>query len=166
MIGSNSDGLLYSLTLSPMCCSLCSLISAYVKEERKVLSDGVSVDNSWKGYVICHKAILDPNSAWTEALELISNQLDPGLSKSQVLYWISTRDGFSPSTTAESSQISVDVSDDATSTGPEKSSSSSSSKSASSSSDSSCESHASCSALNLSGQCCPTDEGVMLGCCN
>ena len=133
-------------------------VIAYVSEEIKGLINAATVDNSWKGYVICHKAILDPNAAWTEAIDLISNQLDPGISKSQVLYWISTRGGFSQSKITTSS---TDDSDNASTSDPVSSSTSKSDIGGSS-----CESHASCSALNLSGQCCPTDEGVMLGCCS
>lgn len=135
--------------------------SAYVKEERKVLNDGVSVDNSWKGYVICHKAILDPNSAWIEAQDLISNQLDPGLSKSQVLYWISTRDGFSASTTTVTTHSNTGDSDLETTQKDDNNSPQPNPPTG----DSNCESHASCFALNLSGQCCPTEENVYLGCC-
>ena len=92
---------------------MCSnLLPAYVKEERKALSDGVSVDNSRKGYAICHEAILDPNKSWTDAQSVISSQLDPGLSKSQVLYWISTREGFLPSTTAVISGNAVSLEND------------------------------------------------------
>lgn len=146
----------------------CPTCSAYVKEEKNSLNEGVSVDNSWKGYIICHKAILDPNKAWIEAQELNSNQLDPGLSKSQVLYWISTRDGFSPSTTVNTLSNNAGNVSSTSSQESVRSSvkSSTSSKTVISSGDSTCESHGSCSALNLSGQCCPTDEGVMLGCCD
>lgn len=118
------------------------------------------MDSSWKGYAICHKAILDPNKAWTDAQSLISSQLDPGLSKSQVLYWISTREGFLPSTTAvtSSTAISMDDDDSGSDATMPKSTEASSQKS-------SCESHDSCATRNLSGQCCPTDEGLMLSCC-
>ena len=125
--------------LSLLIICLPALLLAYVSEEIKGLSNVSSAEKSWKGYIISHKAILDPNTAWTEAIDLISIQLDPGISKSQVLYWISTQDGFSQSiSTSTKSDIGG----------------------------SSCESHASCSAMNLSGHCCPTNEGVMLECCS
>ena len=142
---------------------------AYVSEEIKGLGKVGAVDNSWKGYVICHKAILDPNMAWTEAIDLISNQLDPGLSKGQVLYWISTRGGFSQSLSEVTPSSTDDSDDTSTSDNDTDDASFDYVRNSTSESDiegSSCESHPSCSALNLSGQCCPTDEGVMLGCCS
>ncbi|KAL3790673.1 hypothetical protein HJC23_009773 [Cyclotella cryptica] len=135
----------------------------YVKEEMKALSDSASIDYAWKGYAVCHKAILEPTEAWTDAQSLISNQLDPGLSKSQVLYWVSTREGFAPSTeaiTSPGNDIAVEGGDDsADSTIPQG-------RSSSSDHDSSCEGNERCAAINLVGQCCPTSEGMFLSCCN
>ena len=85
---------------------------AYVKGEHSILRNDGSVEKSWKGYFICNAAILDPNNAWIEAQSLISSQLDPGISKSQVLFWVSTREGFSPSTTAEISSDNKGGDDD------------------------------------------------------
>ena len=87
----------------------------YVKGEQSVLKDSKdSVEKAWKGYSICNEAIIDPNNAWIEAQSLVSRQLDPGLSKSQVLFWASTREGFLTGTTADLDD------DDATSTVPDR----------------------------------------------
>ena len=155
----------------------------YVKGERSVLSDNNSVENAWRGYSICNEAIIDPNAAWLEAQDLISTQLDPGLSKSQVLFWVSTREGFSSSTTVEVSNSDSDVISggdaDGGSETPEQNdttSSSSSSKntdtvpkaasSAQATSLARCTSHEKCVAEGLLGVCCPTNEGVFLHCCS
>ena len=47
------------------------------------------------------QSIIDPNNVWIEAQSLVSIQLDHGPSKSQVLFWVSTREGFPPRTTAD-----------------------------------------------------------------
>lgn len=142
----------------------------YVEGERSVLNDNDSVENAWKGYSICNEAILDPNNAWIEAQSLISAQLDSGLSKSQVLFWVSTREGFSPGTTVEVTTNNSDlggeeqsevikpeqVSDKPVVAKPTKGDSNVLA---------SCTSHQKCVAENLTGSCCPTNEGVFLRCC-
>lgn len=154
----------------------------YVKGERSVLSDNDSVENAWRGYSICNEAIIDPNAAWLEAQNLISTQLDPGLSKSQVLFWLSTREGFSSSTTVEVSNSDSDVMSDedidAGSETPEQDDTSSSSSSIKNNADTApkvanaqstlarCSSHEKCVAEGLLGVCCPTNEGVFLHCCS
>ena len=151
------------------------LYSAYVKGERSVLSSNDSVENAWKGYSICNEAIVEPNKAWLEAQSLISVQLDPGLSKSQVLFWASTREGFSSGTTVEVSKN--ELGDDEESAGliPEQPVSSQSSNkntdaqktsSGVSTSLAQCTSHEKCVAEGLVGVCCPTNEGVFLHCCS
>jgi hypothetical protein len=140
---------------------------AYVKGEQSVMSSE-SVENSWKGYALCNKAIVDPNNAWVKAQDLVSAQLDPGLSISQVLFWVSTREGFSPETSVEV-PVSGDAGDDSNSSGATTSDQSApmrkSTTKGESSSLASCASHAKCVADELMGSCCPTNEGVFLSCC-
>jgi endoglucanase Acf2 len=59
-----------------------------------VLSSLGLVEMAWRGYVVCNHAIINPQEAWYEAQSLKSGELDAGISKSQILYWISTRKGF------------------------------------------------------------------------
>ena len=111
------------------------------------LASLVDIDVAWRGFVIAHHAISDPNAAWKDAVELSSPTLDAGLSKTQLLYWISTRQGFSTNglqssnTMAQTGQAGTSTTSDA------------------------CELHELCAALSLTGKCCPTSEMVMLGCC-
>lgn len=150
-----------------------------MKGERSVLSSDDSVESAWKGYSICNEAILDPNMAWLEAQELVSNQLDSGLSKSQALFWIVTREGFSPGTTVEvsfdgdMSDVEDDVSDGGIvpdeHQGPSHDKNASPAKPAKGNSNASlasCARHDKCVAANLQGSCCPTGEGVFLRCCS
>ncbi|KAL3788862.1 LOW QUALITY PROTEIN: hypothetical protein ACHAW5_009219 [Stephanodiscus triporus] len=128
----------------------------YVRGERSVLSSNNSLEIAWKGYSICNEAIIYPNKAWTEAQSLVSTQLDPGISKSQVLFWVSTREDFSPATTAEVS-FKNDHGEKEMPTHPATRDSISSA---------SCSSYLNCLAAKLQGSCCPTDDGIMLGCCS
>ena len=107
-------------------------------------------EKAWNGYLICNKAIIDPDNAWVEAQRLVSSQLDAGISKSQVLFWVSTRDGFSVGTTADGQ---LDKNSSAVSHGPSDGKANN------------CASHEQCVAAGLLGKCCPTNEGVFLGCC-
>jgi hypothetical protein len=129
----------------------------YVKEEYtgalSKLYDGVEM--AWKGYVVADRAIVDPNGAWEDAKRLISYELDAALSLSQLLYFIGTRKDFSAGSGGSPS------SPDGTDSSGEPSNSTSSS-----SSSSACEAHPGCVDLGLSGECCPTSEGLTLGCCN
>jgi len=125
----------------------------YVKEEfsnviSKLYDD---VEMAWKGYVVGDRAIIDPNSAWEDAARLISYELDAALSLSQLLYFISTRKTFT---------VSGGSSSVLPGTGSDTYSLSNSTTSASA-----CEVHPDCVDLGLSGECCPTPEGVNLGCC-
>lgn len=116
------------------------------REYNKVRSALGSVEMAWRGYVVCDHAIMDPMKAWSDAQELVSYELDAALSKSQVLYWISTRAGFNFTTTATASSSTEGASTDPVST--------------------MCQANAACVALGLSGFCCPTPDGVSLECCN
>ncbi|KAL7441785.1 hypothetical protein ACHAXH_008769 [Discostella pseudostelligera] len=127
----------------------------FVEGEQSVIRTSDSVEIAWKGYSICNDAILHPNTAWIDAQKLASVQLDPGLSKSQVLFWISTRDGFSTNTTAKLSYNS-DFSENESSEG----------QSASSSESADCANNEKCTAANIAGSCCPTNDGTFLICCS
>ena len=109
------------------------------------------VDNAWRGFVVAHHAISDPNTAWNKAVELFSPTLDAGLSKTQVLYWISTRKNFTlPNQSQQTSQET-------------QSETQASSQDAASSDE--CELHEMCAQRSLTGKCCPASSGIMLDCC-
>jgi hypothetical protein len=114
------------------------------KEYSNVLSTLPTVQMAWRGYVVSDHAIVDPMAAWSDAQELVSYELDAALSKSQVLYWISTRPGFN--FTAGPSNISKSQPTNPILT--------------------MCEANAACAEVGLTGFCCPTSDGVSLGCCN
>lgn len=138
----------------------------YVEQQYNHVLAGAEIPNSWKGYAVCNKAIAEPNTAWQEAQKLASAQLDPALSKSQVLYFISTLDGFETPIISESDTSGDDfIPGGSSSSGTTSSDAGSSSSSAGAPSDagSTCETHSNCSPLT--GQCCPTAEGTMLECC-
>lgn len=118
-----------------------------------------NVEMAWRGYVISDHAIIDPPKAWQEAQKLVSYQLDSAVSKSQILYWISTRPGFNG--TVEHVQ-SLNDKDGTTATdvsGASQSTDTTKSKQR-------CENNSDCATLSLTGQCCPTSEGKFLGCCS
>lgn len=125
----------------------------YVRGEESVMKTSDSVEIAWKGYSICNDAILHPNTAWIDAQKLTSVQLDPGLSKSQVLFWVCTRGDFSLNTTAKLSYNS-DLGD------------SHDSSKGQSNHNTDCADHVNCSAENIAGSCCPTDDGIFLVCCS
>lgn len=49
-----------------------------------------TVSDPWKGFLVAKRAVKDPTTAWTEANALSS--FDNGTSKTNLLYWIATRD--------------------------------------------------------------------------
>mmetsp|Transcript_1154 Transcript_1154/g.2935 ORF Transcript_1154/g.2935 Transcript_1154/m.2935 type:complete len:891 (-) Transcript_1154:66-2738(-) len=125
----------------------------YVKYEYPFLMNGRGeVEMAWLGYTASIHSIIDPNKAWKDSDALVSSQLDSALSKSQVLYFITQQQGFN-----------MTLDDDKHSGENKKSDPKSSSQS---SSGSACESNPACTELNLTGECCPTNSGVFLGCCN
>ena len=104
-----------------------------------------SVEMAWKGYVIADKAIIDPKSAWKDAQNVRSSELDSALSQSQLYFWISTMDEFEmPSMNATYTNRS--------STNDEGNVSF-------------CSGYEACINAGMTGKCCPTNEGVILGCC-
>lgn len=147
----------------------------YVRDEyMSVLEPQASTaEMAWRGYVIANHAIFDPSAAWMEAQELISSQLDSGLSKSQVLYWIATRSNFNVLTINEDTRgTEKGGSSTSTESGPQSNNSSGASNvqathsSTGSQSGGTCESHPRCAELLLTGDCCPSPNGFNLDCCN
>jgi len=118
---------------------------AYVAKEFVSVIEPIykTIPSAWKGYAICDHAIIDPSEAWKDANKVKSVELDAGLSKSQLLYWISTTEGFSEPT---SETLNEGASGGERKTPGE------------------CSANAGCA--NLEGNCCPTEEGIMLGCCD
>ena len=146
----------------------------YVRDEyTNVLeSQASTAEMAWKGYVIANHAIFDPSAAWMEAQEIISSQLDSGLSKSQVLYWIATRSNFNVlSISGDVKGIEKGRGNTHTETGSPLNDSSGASNiqathsSTGSQSGGTCESHPRCAKLELTGDCCPSPNGLSLDCC-
>ena len=73
------------------------LRETWIKEEYNVLSEAYGrqdppLSEEWKGYIIMAHAVIDPNAAYSEALQL--TRYDDGNTKSNTLYWIATRPGM------------------------------------------------------------------------
>eukprot|EP00548_Thalassiothrix_antarctica_P003945 CAMPEP_0194137240 /NCGR_PEP_ID=MMETSP0152-20130528/7162_1 /TAXON_ID=1049557 /ORGANISM="Thalassiothrix antarctica, Strain L6-D1" /LENGTH=1002 /DNA_ID=CAMNT_0038834195 /DNA_START=329 /DNA_END=3337 /DNA_ORIENTATION=+ len=66
----------------------------YVRGQYEHVIAKANIPKAWRGYSICNHAIINPTNAWEEAQNLISSELDEGISKSQVLYFISTLEDF------------------------------------------------------------------------
>lgn len=66
--------------------------SSFVAEDLafldKVLGDD-DVEDAWKAFLICERAILEPDRAWRALMAL--QTVDAGTSKSALLYWVATR---------------------------------------------------------------------------
>ena len=132
---------------------------SYVEKEfdavlAPILAD---VEMAWRGYVISDLAIIDPSTAWKESQSLVSYELDAALSKSQVLYWITTRPGFNL-TTSEEKPNSTAIADSTRSHPSDTSRPNSESTR--------CDDNKECIKLGLKGFCCPTLDGKFLGCCS
>ena len=52
------------------------------------------LSEGWKGYIVMAHAIIDPEAAWEEALQLTA--YDDGNTKSNTLYWIASREPPQP----------------------------------------------------------------------
>ena len=128
--------------------------SEYVeKEYARVIEPLEEVEMAWLGYATADHAIINPNAAWLEALNLFSPSLDSALSKSQVLYWIATRKGFNVSVAQPGSDGSSNINDGQ-------------GGGVGDSGSAACQSIPRCSSTGLLGNCCPTDSGVLLECCS
>lgn len=112
----------------------------YVKGEYRVLQ-GYAAGSPmvWRGYLAALRAIINPEAAWKDAQKLESYKIDTALSKSHVLHWIATRPGLG-------TEWKITKPDEH-------------------SLDPGCASHPVCVELGLTGMCCPTQDGVSLGCC-
>jgi endo-1,3(4)-beta-glucanase len=123
----------------------------YAREQYKNVIAKAQIPNAWKGYSVSNRAIADPAGAWEEAQSIVSIELDSGLSKSQVLFFISTLEGFE----APNATTSNDGAADDDEVPGEHGSSDSSAY---------CSDQPHCAGL-LTGLCCPTGDGTMLACC-
>lgn len=103
-----------------------------------------SISIAWKGYTVCDHALIDPYGAWLDAQSLVNAEVDSGLSKSQVLYWISSYSGFKYVVSSDDDTAALETS----------------------LLSSSCEDNTECAILGLTGFCCPTSGGFVLGCCD
>lgn len=132
----------------------------YVKNEyADIISQYPKAEMAWRGYVVCDHALVAPMTAWKDALELKSEQLDAGLSKSQVLFFTMTSPaGFNISKLSSDGSMGRI----STHTKPARSGD----HSGDSSEASSCIDHTACIDAGLEGLCCPTSEGVFLDCCS
>jgi len=146
--------------------------SEYVKNEyANVISNYLDVEMAWRGYVVSDHALVAPMKAWEEALELKSTELDAGLSKSQVLYFILTSPkGFDVSvlaTVTSSSHGDESIPGDNNDFNNGHLDATAQSGGASSAEeDASCSNHPACAATGMGGLCCPTAAGSDLFCCH
>jgi len=132
----------------------------YAKIEYETILNSLEAEPAWIGYLIANHAISDPNAAWADALNISSPKLDPGISKTQLLYWIASRKGFSfgnststrtnppcfPTSGSNSSSLGEAL-EPASATGT-------------------CTTNQKCANLGLRGACCPTPSGNFLDCCD
>jgi endoglucanase Acf2 len=127
----------------------------YTNEEyAKVLKPLGDVEMAWRGYVVCNHAVIDPQAAWDEAVLLETRELDSGISKSQILYFIATRPDFS------AAKLSIDA------TSATSDSALASSDALKAGSNAACSANKNCRHQKLTGFCCPTLDGTLLGCCD
>jgi len=124
---------------------------SYVKYEYPYLmKTHPEVEMAWRGYTESVHAIIDPNQAWKDAGSIVSYELDAAISKGQVLYWIAGRPGFNVTMTVV----------------PDNSSNGRSGAGGGDSIGASCTAHSVCASAGVSGDCCPTKDGIFLGCCD
>ncbi|GKY95515.1 hypothetical protein MPSEU_000513200 [Mayamaea pseudoterrestris] len=104
------------------------------------------VEMAWRGYVVCNQAMVNSREAWISAQKLQSRELDSGISKSQILYFISTRPSFNPLSIPRLKTSSKGAGRTENGT-------------------SACSAHDICRKAGLVGFCCPSPEGITLRCC-
>lgn len=149
------------------------------KEYANVISNYPNAEMAWRGYVVADHALVAPMSAYKEAQKLISGQLDSGISKTQILYFILTSPmGFDVSklgtsssdstSSSSSSNIPGDAMDgDGDNNGVSQVSGSDTASTSSSAGEAAnCANHPACATTALSGLCCPTAAGTDLFCCH
>ena len=62
----------------------------WIIEEYPILAQAInSASDGWKGFIYMAHGIIDPNTAWNEAMKL--NTYDDGNTKTNTLYWLATR---------------------------------------------------------------------------
>ena len=70
------------------------LRAEWVEEEYPVVAQALnnpSIGEGWKGFIYMAHAVIDPETAWSEAAQL--NGYDDGNTKTNTLYWLATRPG-------------------------------------------------------------------------
>ena len=97
----------------------------------------------WAGYMYMAQAIVDPDSAWEGITAL--TVFDSGNSKTNALYWAATRPRHTEAYNATAFAVAAAA---AAADVPQ-----------------SCLANSACFAQGLTESCCPTESGVMLGCC-
>jgi len=132
----------------------------YVTQEyNHVLKPLGEVEMAWRGYLVCNQAMVNAEAAWEAAQKLYSRELDSALSLSQVLYWVATRGDFSIAVNETSENLPSPEDPFAGDSSAPKG------EGSGGSSESSCSSHHTCADAGLTGQCCPTADGLSLECC-
>ena len=109
------------------------------------------VEDSWLGFAFADLALVDPDDAFTKALDLDETRFDDGASKASLLHWIATRRA-----TRNGAKATCDLSTSANVTALPWNASGI---------DQTCDANLACFALGLSGLCCPQADGYMFGCC-
>ena len=69
----------------------------WIREEYEVLKEAYNrpdppLSEEWKGYIVMAHAVIDPQAAFEEALQL--TRYDDGNTRTNTLYWIATRPGM------------------------------------------------------------------------
>jgi len=98
--------------------------------------------------------MIEPTEAWADALKVESFKLDSAISKSQLLYFIVTMEGFDASNSTQ--EVEMKTSAPVPTNPPTKLKDN----------QDVCEENWKCARLGLTGSCCPTLTGVILSCCN
>jgi endo-1,3(4)-beta-glucanase len=106
---------------------------------------GSSIMDEWRGFTLADLAILDKDAAWDRILALPS--FGAGNSRANTLFWAASRPP--PQSDFNLSALLI----------------SNSSAHRDFSMKSSCALNSACDALGLSGECCPGENGMNLGCC-
>ena len=123
---------------------------AYVAEEYPIVAEALeTATDEWKSIVVLDHAIVDPANAWDEIAQI--QTFDAGNSRSNALYWIATRPdpGLNLTAIAAAAGAVHRAEEKGKGSGPSVK----------------CDDNPECQGLGLSGDCCPTDAGILLGCC-
>ena len=147
----------FGINVLPLSAATPSLLSpdfasrAWANGVAKV-AEADDTEESWRGVLLCVGAIADPKGALRRALAL-GDGLDSSASLSWLLRFVLGRmDGVEGDVDFRPEQYLADGED------PTK-------KEFEEGPDSTCAAHGGCALLGLTGNCCPTDSNVNLGCC-